>query len=188
MRRRGKGAGAVGGGVGTKVERERGKVTVTVVPFIGSLWTLICPPCTMMAAKAILNPNPLPRSPFVVKKVSKARRRTSSVMPIPSSLICTTAYSPLLSVMTVIVPSRRPVTWALSMMASAAFSKMLRKACRSSAGSPRKSNEGANFVSRRMVTPCINASSCQRGWARSIASRRSWWRSKGMGAGVVVAR
>ncbi len=51
---------------------------------------VMSPPCRRTMPYTMLMPNPLPFSPFVVKKGSKRRRLTSADIPSPVSLTVTT--------------------------------------------------------------------------------------------------
>src|SRR5919108_3922274 len=56
------------------------------VPFAGSLHTLMWPPIDLMNAHTCGSPNPVPRSPLVVKSGLKIQCSTSSVMPLTGVL------------------------------------------------------------------------------------------------------
>jgi hypothetical protein len=57
--------------------RKTGKCTVTVVPTFSWLSMRTRPPCRDTMPYTTDSPSPVPRAPLVVKKGSKARRRTA---------------------------------------------------------------------------------------------------------------
>ena len=126
-----------------------------VVPCPFSLSISIEPWCRSTMPYTAESPSPVPRSPLVVKNGSRQRRRVSSSMPAPVSVMHSFA-SPSSS-------AERIVMHPPSGIASTALKMRLVSISRSSAGSPSRGGSSPDSVRTSISRPRLRAWSCHLG-------------------------
>ena len=127
---------AAGDAAAGSATRSAGNRSATSVPWPGTDEIVAVPRCRRVIPYTSASPNPDAVIPLVVKNGSKARSRTSALIPTPVSRIAMQASAPSSKVRTVNVPPAG--------MASTAFCTRFRNASRSSPGNPRVRTRGAN--------------------------------------------
>ena len=162
-------SGVGAGGAPTADDTDCGKRIVTTVPAGSLSRRLSSPPCRCTMPWDTLSPSPVPFGPLVVKNGSNARRRTSSLMPPPVSVIEQYAQSSAAHVAMRIVP--------LSGMASMALNSRFMMTSRSAGASPATRGMSPSSSVTSSAIACICASSRQRGRVSSTTSRTTSLRS-----------